>query len=308
MRPLRLLKPALAAILAGLAAIPCTAQELEPRRWGHLPIGANFAGTVYAYTTGDILFDPVLEVEDAKLSMHTGAFLYIHAFELLEQTMRFDFIQGYQQATWSGLLRGQATSVTRTGLTDSVLRLSTSLIGAPPLRGEEFVAYRKSVAASETIVGTGLAIHLPSGHYLDDKLLNLGSNRFTIRPELGVVHTHGRWSVELTGSAWIYTENDEFFGGNQLQQDPLFAIQSHLVYSFRPGLWIGAGIAYAGGAQSTVNGIEKDDQKGNLAWGVNAGYPFSPNFGVKVGYIGLRTQEDVGADLDTLTVGFSYLW
>lgn len=308
MRPLRLLKLILAVASGGLAALPCVAQDLEPRRWGHLPIGTNFAASAYAYTTGDILFDPVLEIEDAQLSLHTGAFQYIRAFELLERTMRFDFTQGYQQGTWSGLLRGQAASVTRTGLSDTILRLSANLIGAPPLKGEEFVNYRKSVAASETIVGAAVALQLPTGHYLEDKLLNLGSNRFTIRPQLGMVHIRGPWSMELTGSAWIYSDNDEFFNGNELEQEPLFTVQSHLVYNFRPGLWVSTGIAYATGAQSTINGVEKDDERGNLAWGVSAGYPFAPNFGMKIGYIGLRTQKDVGADLDTLTIGFSYLW
>ena len=287
--------------LLGVAYLPAIgySQDLEPRRWSHLPIGANFAGGGYAYTTGDILFDPVLEIADAQLRMHTGAFRYIHAFELLERSLRFDFTQGYQQATWSGLLRGQATSVTRTGLTDTVLRLSANLVGAPPLSGEEFAAYRKSVASSETIVGAGIALHLPTGHYLDDKLLNLGSNRFTIRPQLGITHTRGRWSMELTGSAWIFSDNDEFFGNNQLEQDPLFTGQAHLVYTFRPGLWVGTGIGYGSGAQSTVNGSENDDRRGNLAWGINGGYSFTPRFG---------TQKDVGSDLDTLTLGFSYLW
>ena len=30
-----------------------------------------------------------------------------------------------------------------------------------------------------------------SGEYLDDKLINLGANRFAIRPQSGVVHTRG---------------------------------------------------------------------------------------------------------------------
>jgi len=56
-----------AALLFGLVALPCEAQELEPRRWGHLPIGGNFAGVGYAYTSGDIAFNPLLRIEDGKL-------------------------------------------------------------------------------------------------------------------------------------------------------------------------------------------------------------------------------------------------
>jgi hypothetical protein len=308
MRSTRLRTVFLATLLGGVAALSCDAQELEPRRWGHLPIGSNFAGTGYAYTTGDIAFNPLLRIEDAELDLHTGAFRYIRAFELLERTMRFDFVQGYKQARWQGLLNGQAATVSRSGITDTFLRLSTYLIGAPPLEGEEFQAYRKSVAGSETIIGAAISVQLPTGHYLDDKLLNLGFNRFTIRPQLGVVHNRGPWSMELTGSAWIFTDNDDFFGGKYLEQDPLFTAQAHVVYTFRPGLWIGTGIAYGGGVQSTVDGFQNDDRRGNLLWGINAGYPITPKFGVKIGYIGLRAQERVGANLDTVIAGFSYAW
>jgi len=222
--------------------------------------------------------------------------------------MRIDLVQGYRQARWQGLLDGQSATVSRTGLSDTVLRLSTYLVGAPPLKGEEFKEYRKSVAGSETIVGTGIALHLPTGHYLDDKLLNLGSNRFTIRPQLGVVHNRGNWSMELSGAIWLFTDNDDFFGGKHLENDPLFTAQAHLVYNFRPGFWIGTGIGYGGGAQSSVDGFENSDRVGNLLWGVIAGYPITPKFGIKAGYIGMRAQERVGADLDTVTVGFSYAW
>ncbi|MGI9241630.1 MAG: transporter [Verrucomicrobiales bacterium] len=308
MRSLSLRHAFAATLLIGLATISSNAQQLEPRRWGHLPIGTSFAGVGYAYTSGDIAFNPLLRIEDAKLDLHTGAFRYIHAFELLERTMRIGLVQGYQQARWQGLLDGQAATVSRTGWSDTVLRLSTYLIGAPPLEGEEFKEYRKSVAGSETIVGMGIAVHLPTGHYQEDKLLNLGSNRFTIRPQLGVVHTRGRWSMELSGACWIFTDNDEFFGGKYLENDPLFTAQAHLVYNFRPGLWIGTGIGYGGGAQSTVDGFNNDDRRGNLMWGVSAGYPITPKFGIKAAYVGLRAQERVGADLDTVTVGFSYAW
>ncbi len=77
------------------------------------------------------------------------------------------------------------------------------MFGAPPLEGKEFADYRTAVAPSETIMGLGLAVRLPTGNYEKDKLLNLGSNRFTIRPQLGVVHNRGKWSMEVTASALL---------------------------------------------------------------------------------------------------------
>jgi hypothetical protein len=285
----------------------CLAQELEPRRWSHLPIGKNFAGLGYAYTKADIFFDPVLRVEDAEMEMHTWAFKYIRSFELFQKSARIGFTQGFQDGRWKGLVDGVSTSIKRSGLTDSAVRFAINLYGAPPLEGKEFAAYRSKVDV-ETIVGTALVVQLPTGEYMDDKLINLGTNRYTFRPQLGVVHNRGRWSMELTGEVWMYTDNNDFFDGNKLEQDPLYTIQTHVVYTFRPGLWVAAGAGYGYGGESTVNGVEKNDRRGNLAWALSVGYPITPQLGIKVGYLGTRAQESVGKDSDSIAVAFSIFW
>ena len=297
----------LGLVVAGLAQRG-DAQELEARRWSHLPLGANIAGGAYAYTRGDILFNPVLRIEDVELDLSVGGFAYIRSFELLGKSTRIDFLQGYADAKWSGLLDGVPASARRIGWTDTTLRFAMQLYGAPPLEGKGFADYRAAVAPCETIVGVGLAVKLPTGHYEKDKLLNLGSNRFTFRPQLGVVHNRGKWSMELTAAAWLFTDNDEFFGGGKLESDPLYTLQGHVVYTFRPGLWVGAGVGYGFGAESTFNGVGKDDEKGNLVFGVSLGIPINRQWGVKIGYIGMRTQESVGIDSDTLAIGVSFLW
>ena len=114
--------------------------------------------------------------------------------------------------------------------------------------------------------------------------------------------------MELTGSAWIFTDNDDFYGGNDLENDPLYTIQGHLVYTLRPGLWIGTGIGYGYGMESTLNGIGKDDRRGNLVWGVSLGVPINRQAGLKIGYIWTETQESVGMDSGTVVIGCSYLW
>jgi len=285
----------------------CLAQELEPRRWSHLPIGTNFAGGGYAYTEADISFDPVLRIDDVKMEMHTWAVKYIRTFGLFQKSARIGFTQGFQEGRWTGLLDGVPKSVKRSGLTDSVLRFAINLYGAPPLKGKEFAAYRAR-ADVETIVGTALVVQLPTGDYMDDKLINLGTNRFTFRPQLGVVHNRGKWSMELTGAVWLYTDNDDFFNGNKLEKKPLYTFQTHLIYTFRPGLWAAASAGYGYGGESTVNGVDKNDRRENLAWALSLGYPITRQLGVKVAYLGTRTQESVGQDTDSIAVGFSIFW
>ena len=293
-------------LILGLPFI-CLAQELEPRRWSHLPTGKNFAGGGYAYTDANILFDPVLRIEDVDMELHTWAVKYIRTFELFQKSARVDFAQGYQEGRWTGLVDGVPTSIKRSGLSDSLLRFAINLYGAPPLEGKEFAAYRAK-ANVETVFGTALVVRLPTGDYMDDKLINLGTNRFTFRPQLGVVHNRGKWSMELTGEVYLFTDNNDFFNGNRLEQDPLYTIQTHLIYTFRPGLWTAASAGYGYGGESTVSGDKKNDRRENLAWAFSFGFPITRQLGVKVIYLATRTQESIGLDSDSIGVGFSIFW
>ena len=83
-------------LLASSAGL--SAQELEPRRWGHLPLGANFAGFGYIRTEGDIALDPVLRLTDVEVELDTAALKYIHSFGLLGKSARFDLVQAYQNS------------------------------------------------------------------------------------------------------------------------------------------------------------------------------------------------------------------
>ena len=288
-------------------ACPSFAEELEPRRWSHLPINTNFFGGGYAYTEADIGFDPVLKIEDVEVELHTWVAKYIRTFSLLDKTARVSLLQAYQEGRWSGLLNGEPKSIKRSGWSDTVLRFAINLYGAPPLQGKEYAAYR-AAAEVETLVSAGLGVQLPTGDYMNDKLINLGNNRFTFRPQLGVTHKHGKWATEVTGIVALYTDNDEFFNGKKLEQEPLYIVHGHLVYDFRPGVWAGLSAGYNHGGKSTVDGTKKDDLKQNLAWALGFGFPVSRHLGFKIAYVGTRTQESTGLDSDSFVVGVAAFW
>jgi len=296
----------LSLIASGLAS-PCLALEPVPRQWSHLPKGMNFAGVAYAHTEADITVDPVLRLEDVDMELDTWAAKYIRTFEMLDKSARVDITQAYQEGRWTGLLNGAPASASRHGLSDTFVRLAVNLYGAPPLAGKEYGAYRRN-ANPETIVGAGLAVRLPTGDYMEDKLINLGQNRFAFRPQLGIQHTRGKWSAELTGEVAFYTENDEFFNGNKLEQAPLYIMHGHLIHTFNPGHWAGVSIGYDYGGESTINGVDKDDRRQDVALALNYVYPIDRRSGIKIGYLRTRTQETIGVDTDTLKVGFSILW
>ena len=283
------------------------AQELEIRRWNQLPINQNFVTLNYGHTSGEIALDPVLQIENASLEMDTWLAAYVRTFAILDKTARVELRQPWSTGTWSGLVAGTSTTVHREGFNDTFLRLAINFIGGPPLSGRAYAEYRAK-SEIETIVGAAIGIQLPTGHYLEDKLINLGSNRFTFRPQLGAEQRYYNWVFELTGTIFLYTDNESFFGSNRLEQEPLVAVDGSVEYDFPGGPWISVSAGIGSGGQSEVNGVEKDDFRRNFGWSLSAGFPITPSLGLKATYIGIETLEDIGTSSDTLSIGLLATW
>jgi hypothetical protein len=279
-------------------------QDLEPRRWTLLPAGTDVFGAGFIVTDGDLFFDPVLLVEDAEVDVDTVGLSYVRSFSLGGKMVRFDALLPWQHARWEGLLDGVPTRVTRKGFADPLLRLSVNLMDAPSTDrgGAEETAVARS---GNTVVGAAIAMTVPVGEYKKDKLLNLGQNRFIIRPQIGVVHTRGSWSYELTGSTFFFTDNDEFWNGNRREQEPLYAVQTHVIRTFGRGRWASLSAGYGWGGESTVNDDRKDDDARLFLSALTVGFPISRSQGLRFAYIRGRTNADTGADTDSLAIAWS---
>lgn len=156
-----------------------SAQDVEPRRWTPLPVGTNVLSAALAHTDGKIYADPVLRITDAKVESRTFLLSYLYAFDLLGQSARVDVHLPQRETRWRGQLDGEWRSVGRNGPGDPRVRLSVNLFGGPALGGTAFRAYTAAHPVN-TVVGAALAVTLPMGECLKDKLLNLGENRFVI--------------------------------------------------------------------------------------------------------------------------------
>jgi len=280
-------------LLPAYVAAQASAQDMEPRRWSHLPVGTNAAGVSYVYSTGEILIDPELRIENAQVEMNTFVAAYSRYFSVEGATARLDVQLPVALGHWKGLVNGVPQSISREGLADPRLRLSVIFLGAPALEEEAFRDYLKN-HETRTLAGLGLAVRVPLGQYMDDKLINLGENRFGFEPQLGAVHIEGPWSFELTGSAFLYTQNNDFFNGGTLRQDPLYAVQAHVVRTFDGGFWVSAGAAYGWAGDSQINGVDKDDARSNLLYGITTGFSLPPVHAFRLGYFRRETLNNLG--------------
>ena len=295
---------ACAGFLLLLLAAPARGQDLEPRRWTHLPNDLHVVGVGIGATQGDVLFDPVLQIEDAEMELATLGLGYVHSFDFHGKSARLDVSLPYSTGRWSGLLEGQPASTRRRGFLDPRVRLSVLLYGGEAMDAKTFAETERS----DTVIGAALSFNIPLGDYRGDRLINLSQNRWVIRPQAGITHQRGKWTFELTGSVFFYDSNDDFFGESVLENDPLWAAQVHAIYSFRPGVWAAIGFAHGTGADATVDGEAKDSQVENQLLSISAGFPLPGRQSLKFSWLNSETQIRQGSKLDTLAVAWSFFY
>ncbi len=280
------------------------AQDLEPRRWSQMPTGINFAGIGIGHIEGDIFFDPVLLVEEATFDIEAVGLVYIRSFSVAGKSARVDFSLPYRAGRWEGTVDGEFVHFRRRGLSDPRIRFSMLLYGGPAQTPAEFAKSKRS----NTVVGAAVAVTMPFGEYSSERLINLGTNRWSVRPQLGVTHSRGKWTGELTGSVFLYSDNNEFWQDTKLESDPLWALQAHLVYTFKPGLWASLGMAYGIGGEAKVNDIAKNNLSGNWLSALSFGFPIDRRQGIKVSLLTGRTQKPTGVDIDSLVLAYSVMF
>ena len=284
------------------------AQQLEPRRWSHLPVDAQFISVAYLYTNGDIFLDPVLRIEDAEMELHTFNARYLYSFGLAGKSARIEADVPYVKGRWQGIVNGEFRTTEREGIADPRLRLSVLLYGAPALAGKAFAKYQND-HSTNTIIGAAVSLKLPIGEYFRDRLINLGENRFVLRPELGILHIHQKWSYELTGSISLFEDNDEFWpADSKREQNPLFLIQGHVVYTFNPRIWASVSAGYGFGGESSINDVARNDKHDNYFWALTLGVPLTRHQRIKLTYAGVRTNNLVGVDSHNLLIAWSSLF
>ena len=285
-----------------IAAETATAQDAEPRAYTNTPVGLNFLIAGYIYSQGKIAFDPSLSIVDAQFRAHTGAVAYVRSFELAGQSAKFDVIVPYSDFSAHGLVEGQPRGREISGLGDPRLRITANLIGAPAMSPKEFANFKQDL-----IVGVSLQVSAPLGQYDEAKLLNLGGNRWTFRPELGISKAWGPWTIEVAPSVTFFTDNPNFFNGKTFAQAPLYMVRGHIIHNFPNGVWISLDGSYFTGARTTVNGIDGNNEQENVRTGMTLALPVDRRSSIKFNAsTGLYTRT--GSEFSILGVAWQYRW
>ncbi len=137
--------------------------------------------------------------------------------------------------------------------------------------------------------------------------MNISTNRWSFKPELGLSKQTGRLTLEFLGTATFFTTNNDFLDGHEQSQAPLYSAQVNVIYTFRSGIWGGlGGLFYAGGSTRTDGGPASEQQE-NTRGGAVLVFPFGKQNSLKAYWTsGVWTRT--GTDFDTFVVTWIHLW
>jgi len=290
-----------AALVLG-AFLPAAAQQLEPRAYSASPADTTFAGVGYVHSSGDVVFDPSLPFTDVSARIHVVAPFYLRTFGLLGRQASAGIVLPYAWGTVQGNVGETFRRADRSGFADVAVRLAVGFLGAPALSPEEFRARKPA-----TFLGGSLTVTAPTGEYDPSKLVNLGTNRWAFKPELGLSHPMGKWWIEGYAGVWLFTHNDDFFGGQHRAQDPLGVVQAHLIRVFKPGLWAALNGTYYGGGSTTLNGVQNADRQSNSRIGATLALPLRHGQALKLA-AAEGTTTRVGSSLTTVGITWQRVW
>jgi hypothetical protein len=305
-----LIRLGLAAVLLFCPLRVLRAQDLAPRAYVVTPIHSNAVTLTYSFYDGSINFNGTIPVSDAKGKYSVPIIGYYHSFNLFGRSANVVAALPYGVGHFTGTLMGTEQHLYRSGLADSVYRFSVNLHGGPAMPAQEFIKWHQKI-----LLGASLKVIAPTGQYDPTKLINWGSNRWSVKPELGYSERWGKWVVDGYAGAWFSTTNHDFWSRNiyypgtrSQSQTPMGTFETHLSYDFTRRLWVSVDGNFWVGGSATVAGVENPlTEQRNSRLGATAAIPVSKHQSLKFSYSN-GAYIQYGGNYQNVSVAWQYSW
>ena len=239
------------------------AQFTDPHTYDNTPVGTNQLELAYSYARGNTSLDTSLVVTGAKVNLNQGSIGYTRYFGLVHRLLWVK--ASLPLAGLNGSISGTRIQGSAAGTGDTSYQITGLLKGGPALSAAQFENYKPT-----TTVGMSLTITAPTGLYNSDRILNLGSGRWSFKPEFAVAHPFGpeqKWEVEGYANAYFFTDNTSYHGIEILRQEPVPGVEGHISYSFLNSLWVSLDTRYSFRGITFVNGVNQNNSQQNFSLG-----------------------------------------
>ena len=299
-----------AAIAVGSSQL-LSAQDLAPRAYVITPLHANVITLTWAYYDGNINYNGALPISGATGTYGVPIFSYYHSFGFFGRSANIVASLPYGVGNFQGTAFGAEQHLYRSGLLDSVFRISVNLKGGPAMPPQKFIKWKQKV-----LLGASLKVMAPTGQYDPTKLINWGTNRWSFKPEFGYSQRwSGKWVLDGYVGVWFFTTNSDFwsrnmyFAGTRSQsQSPIGALEGHLSYDFKPRLWASLDGNFWFGGKTAVNGVQNPlSQEANSRIGGTVAIPITKHQSLKFSY-STGTYIRFGGNYQNVSAAWQYSW
>lgn len=279
------------------------AQFAEAHHYDNAPVGVNQLELAYAYAHSDASIDTSLVVAGAGFNLNQGTFTYTRYFGFLQRAAWVE--ASVPLADLSGSISGTSVHGSTTGSGDSSYAVTALLKGGPALSADQFEDYRPT-----TTVGMSLSISAPTGQYNSNKLLNLGSDRWSFKPEIAVSHPFGseqKWQCDVYAHAYFFTDNTSYKGREILRQEPLPGLEGHVSYFFVHNAWASIDTLYSFRGATVINGVHQNDAQKNFTLGSEVNVSLNPRNSLVFQFAKALVHQN-GPAFTGFAVKYSYSW
>jgi hypothetical protein len=287
-------------------------QDLAPRAYIIAPVNSSAVVSTYSYFNGGLLFDQSIPITNASAQIDVAAISLFHTLSFFGRSASLTGTLPYGIGHLEGQVTGAPTagSIYRSGLADSTFRFSVNLIGGPAMSAREFVRWKQ-----KALLGVSLTFVARTGQYDPTKFINLGSNRWAFKPEVGFSRRWGSWLFDAYGAVWFFTTNPEFFSNNSFSpgtntkaEAPVEAFEGHLSYDVKPRLWVSLDANFWTGGDTSINGISNPiTLQRSSRVGATVSIPVNEHQSVKFSY-SKGAYIRFGGDYQNVSVGWQYSW
>ncbi len=207
-----------------------------------------------------------------------------------------------------GKTAGVAFNQSASGFADPIVQLDVNLFGTPPLKSNvDLLNYEPTLT-----IDVAWMLGFPVGKYDDEKLVNLGQNRWFGRIALPTKYHFGAFapgymtSLEFIPSIWLFAENDDFIN-QKMENDPMYQMEAHLTHDFTPSFWGSLDLLYRDGFQTEIDGVDVGDDINIGDLGFTLSYQINDNMSIRTGFSSNVFGDD---DLDNsiFRLQFVYGW
>jgi hypothetical protein len=284
---------AVAAVFAAtaLGGAPARAQMYGPRQFWPAPVGTDVFTVSGIYTRSNTVVDtsiifPNLDIDTVVLAPSYSRFFGI-GNTLVQATVAVPY--AWADVKVSESRTGIDRNPRRDGLADAYAHLTVGVLNAPALSPKEYAAFMGRENPGVVVMGLA-GLFAPTGAYDTDRVVNIGTNRWTFRAGVPITaRLSDSWAPGRTTSFEVLPTLDVFTPNNnpaepefdfdvrglplgraltrllpkpsQTTQDPLAALEMHITHDLSKTLWVSLDSYSKVGGNTWADGESNDNQQ-----------------------------------------------